>query len=366
MKQIAGQRDGDAKGRAWMSDKDNEMQNHDENSIVEQELSAESERMDYDNLWKIVLTRFFWDALKIFLPELYKAADRNQEPEFLDKELQKVTFDLSGGANRTDLLARFLLKDGNRELALCHTEVQQDRGEGDLPTRMYKYKEAIHLIHDREPIGIAVTMAPRPKGEKSFYYSGQFGVESLYKYIHVPVLEQEDEVLLSEENHAGLILYAAKCAWKSGKDEARKFAYLRKISELWAERRWNPEDKRVTLLAVEYLMHLNSEEYIEQFTAHMELLVKNLEEGEKEMYVSAFEKVYTKKGREEGRKEGMEEGMEEGRKEGRKEGREKGMEEGREEGYKNVARNMLVRGYPMEQVVECTTLPREEVEKLLN
>jgi hypothetical protein len=264
---------------------------------------------------------------------LYEAADRSQKPEFLDKELQKLTFDLSGGANRTDLLAKFLLKNGINELALCHTEVQQDKGEGDLPTRMYKYKEAIHLIHDWEPIGIAVTMAPRPKGEKNFYYSEQFGVESLYKYINVPVLELEDEVLLAKENRAGFILYAAKCAWKSGKDETRKFGYLRQISELWAERRWSPEDKRITLLAVEYLIHLDSEDYIEQFTGHMESLVKNLEEGEKEMYVSAFEKVYTKKGR--------------------------------EEGHKDVARNMLSRGYPVEQVVECTTLPREEVEKLL-
>jgi hypothetical protein len=313
-----------------MSDKDNEKRDHDEDSTAEQEHSAELERMDYDNLWKIILTRFFWDGLKIFLPELYEAADRSRKPEFLDKELQKVTFDLSGGANRTDLLARFLLKDGNSGLALCHTEVQQDRGEGDLPTRMYKYKEAIHLIHDREPIGIAVTMAPRPKGEKSFYYSEQFGVESLYKYINVPVLELEDEVLLAEENRVGFILYAAKYAWKSGKDEARKFGYLRKISEMWVERRWDPEDKRITLLAVEYLMHLDSVDYIEQFAAHMRSLVKNLEEGEKEMYVSAFEKVY------------------------------------RKEGHRDVARNMLSRGYPVEQVVECTTLPREEVEKLLD
>jgi hypothetical protein len=199
---------------------------------------------------------------------------------------------------------------------------------------MYKYKEAIHLIHDREPIGIALTMAPRPKGEKSFYYSEQFGVESLYRYINAPVLELEDKVLLAEENRVGFILYAAKCAWKSRKDEARKFGYLRKISEMWAERRWDPEDKRITLLAVEYLMHLDSEDYVKQFTAHMESLVKNLGEGEKEMYVSAFEKVYTEKGQKEGRKD--------------------------------VARNMLSRGYPVEQVVECTTLPREEVEKLLD
>jgi predicted transposase YdaD len=51
------------------------------------------------------------------------------------------------------------------------------------------------------------------------------------------------------------------------------------------------------------------------------------------MYVSAFEKVYTKKGI--------------------------------EEGQKNVARNMLSKGLPVEQVAEYTMLALEEVEKLL-
>ena len=55
------------------------------------------ERFDYDNLFKTVLQRYFWEALKIFLPALYEAADKTTAPEFLDQELQKVTFDLEGG-----------------------------------------------------------------------------------------------------------------------------------------------------------------------------------------------------------------------------------------------------------------------------
>jgi hypothetical protein len=64
----------------------------------------------------------------------------------------------------------------------------------------------------------------------------------------------------------------------------------------------------------------------------MESLVANLEEGEIEMYVSAFEKVYTAKGEEKGRTD--------------------------------VARNMLNDGVPIDNVVKYTRLPREEVEKL--
>jgi predicted transposase/invertase (TIGR01784 family) len=49
-----------------------------------------------------------------------------------------------------------------------------------------------------------------------------------------------------------------------------------------------------------------------------------------------------------------------------REGRKEGRKEGLEEGQKNVAKNMLGRGYSVEEVTECTALPREEVEKLLN
>ena len=123
------------------------------------EIPALHVRMDYDNFYKTLLHRYFWEALKIFLPALYEAADRVDDPEFLEQELEKVMLDLEGGANRTDLLARIKLKDGAKKLVLCHTEIVGEGG-GDLPTRMYRYKEMIHLKYGEEPIGISVLTAP--------------------------------------------------------------------------------------------------------------------------------------------------------------------------------------------------------------
>jgi hypothetical protein len=336
-----------------MRDSEDKKQDFEGDPTTEKGTSEEGKRFDYDNLWKTVLKCYFWEALKIFLPELYDAADRDQKPEFLEQELQKVTFDLDGGINRTDLLAKVRLKDGNSELTLCHTEVQ-GKGGGDLALRMYKYKEAIHLIYGREPVGIALITDKRPKGEKTFYSSEQFRVRVLYEYINVVVLELEDELLLAEEDRLGLVLYAAKCAWKSGNDEKQKLGYLRKISTLWAERGWDPKDKRLILQAIEYLMHFDNEDYVKQFIAHLESLVKSLKEGEREMYISAFEKVYKEEGRKEGYKDGQKEGYKDGQKEGYK------------DGQKGVARNMLNKGLPVDTVVEYSELPREEVLELLN
>jgi hypothetical protein len=142
--------------------------------------SAAPERMDYDNLFKTVLHRYFWEALKILAPELYDAADKSVAPVFLEQELQKITLDLGEGTNRTDLLARIQLKNNRKELILCHLEVQGEGGKEDLTVRMYRYKQMIYLKHGEEPIGVAVVTAPRPRGEKASYKWERFGASVAY------------------------------------------------------------------------------------------------------------------------------------------------------------------------------------------
>jgi hypothetical protein len=292
---------------------------------------VEPERWDYDNLFKTLLYRYFWEALKILLPVLYEAADRSEAPEFLDKEMQKVTFDLGEGANRADLLVRIKLKTRVSELILVHLEIQGEGG-GELSVRMYRYKQMIYLRYGEEPVGIAVLTAPRPRGEKTSYSWERFGVKVAYEYLNVVVIELDDAVLLAEDSRIGLVLYAAKCVWQSGDDERKKFQYLRKVTSLWAERGWGRDDKRLILLAIDYLMNLKNEGDVKQYVEHMKTL--NMSEEDREMYVSMFERVYNADGHKEGRAE--------------------------------VANNMLNDGISVEKIVQYTNLPREEIETLLS
>jgi hypothetical protein len=232
---------------------------------------ARVERFDADNLYKTVLKRYFWDGLKLFLPELHEAADKNVAPVALDKELQKVAYDLEGGADRVDILMSIRLKSGGDEILLCHVEVQGEGGDS-LPLRMYRYKEAIHLMSGKEPVGIAVVTDPRPKGEKTAYMSDIFGVKATYEYKNFFVLNTPNELLTAEDNRIGLILYAAKCAYKSRKNESKKFRYLRHISNMWNERGWEADEKRDILEAVEYLINLTDEDYTRQMIEQVEIL----------------------------------------------------------------------------------------------
>jgi hypothetical protein len=295
--------------------------------------------MDYDNLFKTVLHRYFWEALKILIPELYEAANVGVTPVFLEQELQKITLDLGEGSNRTDLLVRLELKNGSRELILVHLEIQGEGG-GDLAVRMYRYKQMIYLKYGEEPIGIAVVTEPRPHGEKTSYKWERFGVRVAYDYLNAAVIKLEDAVLLAEDNRIGIILYAAKCMWQSGNDERKKFRYLRGITNLWAERGWDRDDKRIILLAIDYLIKLKDESYAQRFVAHMESLSMN--EEDREMYVSVFERVYTARGE------------------------EKGRTEGRMEGRAEIVKNMLKRGFSAKEILECTAMPRDELAALMS
>ncbi|MDR1241261.1 MAG: hypothetical protein LBM00_00520 [Deltaproteobacteria bacterium] len=302
------------------------------------------ERKDFDNLFKTILHDYFRDALKIFLPVLHEAVDWGKPVELLDKELQKVTFDLEGGAGRVDMLAKVTLKNGEPEFVICHLELQQGRGGGDMPLRMYCYKEAIHLRYRKEPVGIAVLLNRRPQGEKTSYYSSIYGVEATYKYISVSVPDIGDETLLADENRIGLVLYSAKCAEKSGDDESEKFRYLRHISDMWNARGWNPHDKRVILEAANYLIRLSSKDYIRQTVEYVENLKMSRED--REMYVSIFEEVYTERG--------MEKGM------------EKGMEEGAKAKAVEIAKNLLAEGVSPDVISRTSGLSLEEVRSLMN
>ena len=203
-----------------------------------------------------------------------------------------------------------------------------------MPVRMYRYKQMIYLKYGEEPVGIAVLTAPRPRGEKSSYSWERFGVRVAYDYINVDVIKLEDDVFFAGDSRIGLVLYAAKCASLSGDDEGEKFRYLRLISNLWAERGWDKDDKRLILLAVDYLIKLKNETYVKEMLAHIGSL--KMKEEDKEMYVSMFERGYTAIGKEEGRIEGRME----------------------------IAKKLLKRNRPVDEIMEDTTLTREEIENL--
>lgn len=188
----------------------------------------------------------------------------------------------------------------------------------------------IYLKHNEEPVAFAVLTSPRPRGEPRAYVSERYETRVVYEYKNIDVQNLSDEELLAGDNRIALILYAAKRAQESKNDEGSKFRYLRDISNIWAGRGWPNEEKRVIMLAIEYLMNLKDPDYTKLMSEHFATLEK---EGKIMEYITIAERVYTAKGREEGKLE--------------------------------VARNMLKNGLAIDDVVKYTDLPRAEIEAAL-
>ena len=110
-------------------------------------------KFDYDGFWKNFIKRFFYPLLKRALPELYEAADREVEPEFLDKEFTDVlnTADpkIHTSPRFADYVLKVPLKNGGEEWILLHIEVQGHGGSASLAVRMRTYGSLIFAHYQK-------------------------------------------------------------------------------------------------------------------------------------------------------------------------------------------------------------------------
>lgn len=103
--------------------------------------------------------------------------------------------------------------------------------------------------------------------------------------------------------------------------------------------------------------------------ARQKLNLDKMSHADREAYYRHLDNVVILKdnistARGEGKMEGRAEGREEGRAEGRAEGRKEGREEGRAEAIKETAKKMKATGLSTEQIMQFTSLTKEEIEKL--
>ena len=70
----------------------------------------QSERADFDGLWKDAIQRFLPQLIKRTLPELYDDVDFSREPEFLSKELRDSIQRPIGDEHNSPLFVDELIK----------------------------------------------------------------------------------------------------------------------------------------------------------------------------------------------------------------------------------------------------------------
>ena len=110
--------------------------------------------MGHDQTFKDLLSPFFYDFLKLFLPQIAEGVD----PTSITPLPTEVFTDIPEGEQRTGaVLVQVTPLGGLPELVFIHTEVQGKEGP-ELSYRMWEYN-ALYTLRYKRPV-ISVELAP--------------------------------------------------------------------------------------------------------------------------------------------------------------------------------------------------------------
>jgi predicted transposase YdaD len=114
--------------------------------------------MNHDQLFKLLLTTFFLEFVKLFLPDVARHIDPDSI-EFLDKEI--FTDLTSRERHEVDLIVKVRFRRGGRAFFLIHVE-NQGSSKKDFAKRMFRYFARLHEKYDLPIYPVAIFSFDRP------------------------------------------------------------------------------------------------------------------------------------------------------------------------------------------------------------
>src|SRR6185437_7714772 len=252
--------------------------------------------MGHDQTFKDLLSPFFYDFLKLFLPQIAEGID----PTTVKALPTEVFTDIPEGEQRTgDVLVQVEPLDGAPELVFIHTEVQGKEGP-ELPYRMWEYN-ALYTLRYKRPV-ISVELAPFARTgtvELRRYTQTLFGQEyTRLEYWRIPLGALSAEHFLTAEPVLGAAL-AALMRVQSGDRVDLRLASLERIAHSGLDE------------ARQYLLVNFVETYLTISEEERPAYERRLAQGG-HMAVKELEMTWGERLRAEGREKGLEAGLQAG------------------------------------------------------
>jgi Domain of unknown function (DUF4351) len=274
--------------------------------------------IDHDQLFKRLLSTFFFEFIDLFLPDMAAYLDRSSI-SFLDKEL--FAENNNDGKTIADLVIRAKFRDCDSFL-LVHVELQAQHLP-DFGRRLHRYFTRLHEHYDLPVYPIAVFSFARPYKEQPGVYEVHFPDLNVlrfhYRTVQLNRLNWRHYVRHKNPVAAALM---AKMEFAPKERHKVKLECLRLIATLNLDHDksgliWTFVDSYLSLTAAEQRQFDIGFKKLGIRQQERIMVIRNswLEEGRLEGL---------KEGRKEGRKKGLEKGLEKGRQEGRQEGRHEG------------------------------------------
>jgi hypothetical protein len=191
--------------------------------------------IDYDGIWKKIITEFFPEFIHFFMPTLYADIDWNIPPDFLEQELELLHKELEVNRKITDRLVKVTLLTGQEHWILIHIEVQS-RYEIYFPDRMFLYNALIYAKFKRPLAALAIFTKKSIPEKFDRFEKHCYGTSMIYNYNAYCVVKQQEADLIANPNIFALFVLANLYVLQTNKKYVKRLELKEKIFDLAMER----------------------------------------------------------------------------------------------------------------------------------
>ena len=292
----------------------------------------------FDEIWKETIEKLFEQFIYFYMPDLAVDVDFQKGYTFLDKEFQTIALKSKDTKRFMDKLIKVYLKNGQEHWILIHLEVQLG-GYKDFAKRMFRYFYRIYDKYNRNIVSLAIFTGKSKTYPLSFNYDF-YKTRIIHEYRCVKLADYEEDYLLNQDNIFALVTLAVNYSIKSKSDEELRYKFKSRLIRLMFSRGYSEEEIIDLFRFIEIMLEIKNENLNKLI---YEEILKYQKEVNK-MVVTKFEKIAMEKGKEAGIK--------------------KGMEKGRKGEKIEIAKELLIRGFSIEDISGITKLSLNEIKKI--
>ncbi|MBF0421095.1 MAG: DUF4351 domain-containing protein [Magnetococcales bacterium] len=191
----------------------------------------QSQPTEYDSPWKEILKAYFKDFLEFFLAEAHDGINWQRNPEFLDKELDRITKEAKAINRRVDLLVKVWLINDDELWVLIHVEIQGNR-DPEFAERMYTCQHRAYDLHRRPVVGLAILADEEPSWRVSEYRQVLWGSEVIYRFNTVKLLDFLGNLseLETSDNPFAIVTFAHLTGKQTKNEPEKRFQEKQRIT----------------------------------------------------------------------------------------------------------------------------------------
>ncbi|MEO5372231.1 MAG: DUF4351 domain-containing protein [Magnetococcus sp. DMHC-1] len=257
---------------------------------------TQSQATEYDSPWKEILRTYLKDFMGFFLPEAHADIDWQRTPEFLDKELDRITREAESGNRRVDLLVKVWLLDGDELWVLIHVEIQGNR-DPHFEERMFTCQYRAFDLYKRPVVSLAILADEEGSWRPSTFGYQMWGSEVRFRFNAIKLLDYLSrlDILESSTNPFAIVTLVHLTGKQTKNQPEERFKQKIRITRMLYERGFSRQQIVDLFRFIDWVLSL-PEELDNQYWENL----SNCEENRKMRYITSVERIGHKRGMIEG------------------------------------------------------------------